>query len=197
MRVIAGRFRGRRLQAPAGLNTRPILDRVKVSLFDWLGARLAMPGILPPLEVLDLFCGGGSLGIEALSRGAAACTFVEANSAAFECLKANLAQLDVEPPARSIQGAAEVVALTPLARDGFDLVFLDPPYSLSEDLAPGSTMGRVLARLGGAVPTGAEPLVVWRHDASFVVPGGLPNGWASSERRTWGIMAVTLLNRVS
>ena len=195
MRVIAGCYRGQRLQAPDGLNTRPILDRVKVSLFDWLGARLAMPGSLPPLRVLDLFCGGGSLGIEALSRGVAACTFVETDRDAFECLRKNLDQLGVGPAARAIRCPAETVTVSPASGRGFDLIFLDPPYSLSEDLAPGSTMSQVLARLGSRIPVDPEALVIWRHDAAWSVPGDLPNGWRSSERRMWSKMAITLLER--
>jgi 16S rRNA (guanine966-N2)-methyltransferase len=95
MRVVAGQFRGRRLQAPPGETTRPILDRAKVALFDWLGAQLSQPGDLPPIHVLDMFCGAGSLGIEALSRGVASCTFVEKDKEALQSLRMNLAQLGI------------------------------------------------------------------------------------------------------
>lgn len=195
MRVITGLYGGRRLNAPEGMNTRPILDRVKVALFDWLGARLAMPGELPPLNVLDIFCGGGSLGIEALSRGAAHCTFVEGNRDAFKCLQSNLDLLKIKTTAKAILGSAESIIAAPPSGGGFGLVFLDPPYKLTEDFSPKSTMSTVLARLGSRIPVEPNVLALWRHSAESVLPEDISEGWRSSERRTWGNMAITLLER--
>ena len=73
MRVVAGQFRGRSLDAPEGLTTRPMTDRAKETLFNILGSRCAMPGELPDFDVLDLFAGTGGLGFVALSRGARSC----------------------------------------------------------------------------------------------------------------------------
>src|SRR5262249_27025294 len=84
MRIIAGRHQHRKLVTPRGLDTRPMLDRVKQALFDALGSRYSQPGRLAPLNVLDVYCGGGTLGIESLSRGAAWCTFVENSPAALQ-----------------------------------------------------------------------------------------------------------------
>ena len=179
---------------PAGRRTRPVLDRVKVALFDWLGARLAMPGSLPPLNVLDLFSGAGSLGIEALSRGAAFCAFVEADRASFGCLRQNLEKLAVGAAARAIHGMAESIGVAPPS-GGFELIFLDPPYRLTEDLSAASTMSRVLARLGSTVPVEPGVLVLWRHSNACVLPEEIGGRWRSSERRTWGNMAITLLER--
>jgi 16S rRNA (guanine966-N2)-methyltransferase len=192
MRVIAGSYKGRRLRAPRGLETRPILDRVKVALFDWLGARLAEPGRLPPIPVLDLFCGGGSLGIEALSRGAAFCAFVEADRPAFQCLRENLDRLNVGSAARIINGDVQSVHVAAPKAAPFGLVFLDPPYPLSEDVGPASIMGRVLDRLAGDIPVDPGGVVVWRHPANCVVPEVCARGWESSETRRWGTMAVTM-----
>src|ERR671914_22179 len=92
MRVIAGRYGGRRLQAPPGDATRPTSDRVREALFSVLGPRV------DGARVLDLFAGSGALGIEALSRGAAAATFVETAPAALKALRANLAPLALDLP---------------------------------------------------------------------------------------------------
>jgi len=192
MRVIAGQYRGRRLLAPEGGRTRPILDRVKVAVFDWLGSRLALPGSLPPLQVLDLFCGGGSLGIEALSRGAAGCVFVDTDRAALACLKQNIESLGLGAAAKVLAFAADTLRLKPPGADGFGLIFLDPPYALNENLAPGSVLYRVFDRLGGSIAATPGALLIWRHPDTCALPDALTDNWVSLERRTWSRMAVTV-----
>ena len=191
MRVIAGLYRGRRLHTPEGGQTRPILDRVKVGLFDWLGSRLALPGSLPPVQVLDLFCGGGSLGIEALSRGAAGCVFVDADRQALACLKQNIEALGLGPSVRVVAGSAENLPLKPPTGEGFDLIFLDPPYALSENLAPGSVLHRLLDRMGGSITATPGALLIWRHPDTCAAHA-LTDRWVSLERRTWSRMALTI-----
>ncbi len=195
MRVIAGEFRGRTLAAPPGQATRPILDRVKIALFDWLGARLALPGSLPPMAVLDVFCGGGSLGIESLSRGAASCVFIENDKAALQCLRANIEKFGLAGRVRVLSESADRARPIPMSADAFGLIFLDPPYRLSEDVSPQSVMGRVVRNLGATIPLTADTLVLWRHDAALILPSSLPGGWASIDRRVWGTMAITMLVR--
>lgn len=185
------------MAAPPGRGTRPILDRVKVALFDWLGARLAQPGHLPPLAVLDIFSGGGSLGIEALSRGAATCVFIESDKAALECLRSNIEKLSLRERTRVLPEPAEQAEPRPLSADAFGLVFLDPPYRLSEEMSPPSVMGRLLQRLGATIPVAPDALAYWRHDAALALPSELPGGWASMDRRGWGTMAITVLMRSS
>ena len=125
MRVVAGQYRGRRIQAPRGTSVRPTSDRVREALFSILGD-------IEGLRVLDLFAGSGALAIEALSRGAASATLVENDRAALDAIRANLAPLE---------GAnAEIVRADALAwlggrRGPFDLVFADPPYSSAGKLA--------------------------------------------------------------
>jgi 16S rRNA (guanine966-N2)-methyltransferase len=125
MRVIAGDAHGRKLSAPRGLATRPTLARVRESMFSRLSVRLDFDS----LRVLDLFAGTGSLGIEALSRGAAHVTFVESARPALAAMRRNLDALGLAGRARVLKGdvmrAIEILA----AEDRrFDLVLLDPPY---------------------------------------------------------------------
>jgi 16S rRNA (guanine966-N2)-methyltransferase len=124
VRVVAGSFKGRRLVAPRGMRTRPTADRVREALFSMLGD-------VEGARVLDLYAGSGALGIEALSRGASAATFVERDPRAVAAIERNLAAVGVEAPivrqdvARFLGRAAGV----------FDLVFCDPPYDSASALA--------------------------------------------------------------
>lgn len=195
MRVIAGEFRGRSLVAPSGQTTRPILDRVKVALFDWLGSRLALPGSLPPVAVLDIFSGSGSLGIEALSRGAASCVFIETEMSALQCLRSNIESLNLGGRVQVLMDSADLARPVPASDDAFGLVFLDPPYRLSEDASPTSVMGRLIGRLGTAIPVTDDASLLWRLDAAVQLPSELPGGWISMERRVWGTMAVVRLQQ--
>lgn len=142
MRVIAGQWRGRKLQAPVGDTTRPTADRTRETLFSMLLSRL---GSFEGLAVADLFAGSGALGLEALSRGAATCLFVEQDPAAIRALRANVANLQAQP--QSDVRAGSVLALGP-AKVPLDLILLDPPY--------GSGAGEValdkLQRLGWIGP---------------------------------------------
>ncbi len=122
MRIIAGKWRGRKLIAPKGETTRPTADRTRETLFSMLVSRL---GTLEGLTVADLFAGSGALGIEALSRGAASCIFIEQDAAAVRTLRRNISDLEAE--AQSEVRAASALALGP-AKAPLDLLLLDPPY---------------------------------------------------------------------
>lgn len=132
MRVIAGEFRGRRLAGPVADATRPITDRVKETLFNILGHRFGLPGELPAVAVLDVFAGTGGLGIEAISRGAARCTFVERDRAALRSLRQNLGTLALQPRTRVVTDNAWTLRL-PALGDAFTIIFADPPYRDSRD----------------------------------------------------------------
>jgi 16S rRNA (guanine966-N2)-methyltransferase len=120
MRIIAGEWRGRAIEAPAGQATRPTSDRAREGLFSMLASRL---GTFEGLQVADLFAGTGALGLEALSRGAAHCTFVEQDRTALDTLKRNLAKLGAVPRSDVRAQSVEHVTL-PLC----DLILMDPPY---------------------------------------------------------------------
>jgi 16S rRNA (guanine966-N2)-methyltransferase len=122
VRIVAGQWRGRNLVAPEGQATRPTADRARETLFSMLVSRI---GSFDGLAVADLFAGSGALGLEALSRGAVSCVFVESDAAAIRALRANIANLRAQ--AQCDVRAGSVLALEP-AKAPLDLILLDPPY---------------------------------------------------------------------
>ncbi|MFN5086271.1 MAG: 16S rRNA (guanine(966)-N(2))-methyltransferase RsmD [Novosphingobium sp.] len=122
LRIIAGQWRGRKLSAPTGDATRPTADRTRETLFSMLVSRI---GTFEGLTAADLFAGSGALGLEALSRGAASCLFVEQDAAALRALRGNIANLHAQP--QTDVRAGSVLALGP-AKTPLDLILLDPPY---------------------------------------------------------------------
>jgi 16S rRNA (guanine966-N2)-methyltransferase len=141
VRVVAGRFGGRRLAAPPGRGTRPTSDRVREALFSTLGP-------LDGARVLDLFAGSGALAIEALSRGAASALLVERDPRAVAVIRSNLEALGLAAPEAAVHaGPARAALRSASARgDTYDLVFLDPPY-------------RSAPELGRELSTALEPLL--------------------------------------
>ena len=124
MRVVAGDLRGRRIEAPPGTDTRPTTDKVREATFNALGSLDVVRDAL----VLDLFAGSGALGIEALSRGAAHCTFIERDRTALRTLRDNVDALDLNERARVVPGDAMVLNRGIQA----DLVLADPPYGFDQ-----------------------------------------------------------------
>ncbi|MDJ0978006.1 MAG: 16S rRNA (guanine(966)-N(2))-methyltransferase RsmD [Erythrobacter sp.] len=122
MRIIAGEWRGRKLTAPKGEATRPTADRTRETLFSMLTSRL---GSFEGLAVADLFAGSGALGLEALSRGAASCLFVEQDREALTAIRANIDALGGRDKARLEAGS--VMQLRARERP-MDLILMDPPY---------------------------------------------------------------------
>lgn len=129
MRIVAGQWRGRPIVAPEGDITRPTADRTRETLFSMLASRL---GSFDDLRVADLFAGSGALGLEALSRGAAHCTFVEQDAAAIRALRTNVANLRAQDQCDVRTGS--VLALGPMRGEPLDLVLLDPPYAMGAGL---------------------------------------------------------------
>lgn len=126
-RVISGKHRGRKLQFPAVNNLRPTPDRVRETIFNWLFDQCLNA------NCLDLFAGAGTLGIEALSRHAQSCTFIEQNTLAAAAINSNLNLLKESEAFVLQQALPEAItqlASTPLASNGFDMIFIDPPYQL-------------------------------------------------------------------
>jgi len=125
MRVVSGSLRGRPITAPLGDNTRPTTDRAREAVFNALQSLGAVEGT----SVADLFAGSGALGIEALSRGAERCVFVERDRDALAAIRSNIAKLGLGERARVVAG--DVVSNLGSLR-GIDLVLIDPPYGFDE-----------------------------------------------------------------
>jgi 16S rRNA (guanine966-N2)-methyltransferase len=172
VRIIAGRWRGRPILVPAGRATRPTSDRTREALFSMLASRI---GSFEGLRVADLFAGSGALGLEALSRGAAHCIFVETDRAAIDAIRRNLAAL----------GASGDILTTPVEHarlpGPLDLAFLDPPYR--SGLAAAALASLPLARGGFASVETArdEPVKA--------------GGFEEEAVRAYGKARVTLLRR--
>jgi len=178
MRIIAGQWRGRPLDAPPGQGTRPTADRVRETLFSMLTSRL---GSFEGLRVADLFAGSGALGLEALSRGAAFAAFVEKDSAAAAAIRRNAERLGASDRIRVLGGSA--LALP--ASEPFDLMFADPPYAEGS----GTAAVEAVERAGWLAPGGWMSVETSRADE--VAASGLE----IQTSRVVGRARLTLLRR--
>ncbi|MBN2644638.1 MAG: 16S rRNA (guanine(966)-N(2))-methyltransferase RsmD [Desulfuromonadaceae bacterium] len=127
MRIISGSAKGRQLKTFSGQTIRPTSDRVREALFSILSSQLGGPAAFNGLSVLDIFAGSGALGLEALSRGAARAVFVDQGKQAQKLILDNARLCRLESQCRVISRPAKE-AITELAGQQFDLIFLDPPY---------------------------------------------------------------------
>lgn len=143
MRIVAGDWRGRKVAAPKGDATRPTADRTRETLFNMLASRL---GSFEGLRVADLFAGSGALGLEALSRGAAHCLFIDHDKAAVDAIRANIATLGAGRERTAVQQAS--VMTLGASGEPLDLILLDPPY----DTGAGAVAIDRLKRLGWIGP---------------------------------------------
>jgi 16S rRNA (guanine966-N2)-methyltransferase len=134
-RIIAGQAKGRRLATPPGDGTRPTADRAREGLFSALVSMLG--GSLDGLRVIDAYAGSGAVGLEALSRGAAAALLIESDRRAAEVVRANLAALGL-PGGRLAADRVERLAAAPCPDAPYDVLFLDPPYALAADALAGT-----------------------------------------------------------
>lgn len=175
MRIIAGEWRGRPLLAPKGDTTRPTADRTREALFSMLASRL---GSFEGLAVADLFAGSGALGLEAMSRGATSCLFVEQDKAALDALRANIAKLGARAEVR----AGSVLALGPAPKP-LDLILMDPPYKSGA----GFVALDKLARLGWVGPATWISIETARDEKLDVA------GFTADADRVHGKARITLL----
>jgi len=176
MRIIAGRWRGRKLVTPPGLETRPTADRARETLFSMLTSRL---GSFEGLRVADLFAGSGALGFEALSRGASFACFVENDARASAAIKANAEALGATSGVRVLGGSALALPRS----DPFDLILADPPYAPGS----GSAAVRAVASAGWLAPGGWMAVETAHGDP--VDPGD----WEIDAERIVGRAQLTLL----
>ncbi len=173
MRISGGQARGIPLVVPKGDAVRPATDGMRQGVFSSLGARVI------DARFLDLFAGSGSYGLEAMSRGAAGGVFVEQNAKAAACVRQNIASVckslkrDTHDLA-IVQGDARTLPAAALASGVPDLVFIDPPYELIADLAPG-----LFARLADGLAAKPEAIVVFEYPGELELA---PEGWALLKR---------------
>lgn len=179
MRIIAGEFRGRPLSTVRDLSIRPTTDRAKQSLFDILSNRIDFGGI----RVLDLFAGSGSLGLEALSRGAGEVEFVEEAKSSIAVLNKNITALGCQD--RSVIHQADVFRYLTQARRPFDLIFVDPPYKLE-------TIGTLPTALWTSSVTREGTVIVMEHSRESAV--NLPPEMFDVVRKTFGQTIALILH---
>jgi 16S rRNA (guanine966-N2)-methyltransferase len=184
MRIVAGSFRGRPLVAPKGQSTRPTADRARQAIFNVLEHAAWSPG-LEDARVIDLFAGSGALGIEAISRGAAFCLFVDRAEDARAAIRANADYLALGPRARTDRRDATAPGrLAPGDGPPFDLAFLDPPYGAG--LA--ETSLSALAT-GGWLAVDAIAVV----ERGVADPAPVSAGFERLDERVWGAARVSFL----
>ena len=187
MRIIAGTKKGMKLFSPKSDVSRPILDRVKESLFNVLYKYDVPAG----KTVGDLFSGVGSLGLEALSRGAEFVTFVEVDPKVIQILKKNIEKSGFVGESKVIKADAFKLG-APVDYDGrrYDVVFVDPPYSTTRDVGEGSPLSELLGLLGEQL---APDGIVVVRTARRTELSAEYDRLEIIERRQWSTMAITIL----
>jgi 16S rRNA (guanine(966)-N(2))-methyltransferase RsmD len=184
MRIIAGSKRGMKLFSPEGMDTRPITDRVKESVFNILFSKGYPDGCV----VADLFSGTGSMGLEALSRGAVWATFIDGDRRVIEILKRNIEKADFTGQSKAVCANILKVGAAPTPEHGlYGLVFVDPPYAMSEDSELNSQVGKLMCLI--CQQTKDNGLVILRtHEQAHVRENY--DQLAQIDERTWGNMTV-------
>lgn len=185
MRIIAGKHRSRTILGPEDMTTRPILDRVKEALFN----RLVMVIDIENTVVLDVFSGTGSMGLEALSRGARHVTFVERDRTARQRLAENLATLGETERARVLSvDALDVSWLERIDHEPVDLAFIDPPYAMMHDTDRAAKIAYLIAHI--APCSGPEAMLMLRTDSEARAP--IVEPWGEARSHHYGSMTLHL-----
>ncbi len=178
MRIIAGRFKGRRIQPVPGDHVRSTADRVKESLFNIL-----MHDV-PNAVVLDLFCGAGTLGLEALSRGAESVTFVDESPKSLNKTMENVKLVGVEGQVSAIRSDVLTALKTGVRRDrSFTLILADPPYGQGWP-------AKILRAVAASTCRTAEGVLVIEHHKKDE-PGEIPEGFSLWTTRRFGDTVLT------
>ena len=177
MRIITGSAKGKRLVAPEGRDVRPTPERVKEGLFS------ALQFDIEGRRVLDLFAGSGQLGLEALSRGAESCTFVDASDASVKITQKNLKITGFESKARVVR--SDYAAFAAASRDTFDIVFLDPPYAA----------GLLMPALKAVLPLMSDyGMIVCEHPPE-IKPEQTVGGFSISRSYRYGKVLITIYRK--
>jgi 16S rRNA (guanine966-N2)-methyltransferase len=188
MRIIAGEKRGMKLFSPKTDVSRPITDRVKESLFNVLYNYDLPNGKI----VVDLFCGVGSLGLEALSRGAEFVIFVEQDPKVTEVLEKNIEKAGFVKESKIIRANAFKIG-APSDERRYDLIFVDPPYACTKNVGQDSPLGKLLISISQQLNPDGIVIVRTERRTELLNQYGLSE---IIERRQWGTMAVTILKKL-
>ena len=181
MRVQAGKAKGTRLLWPRTSAVRPMTDRVRMSLFSILGDRL------PRARFLDLFAGSGCLGIEALSRGAAAAVFVEKRRAVAEIIQKNLDRTHLDALARVL--TTDALRIARALPEQFDIICLDPPYAMSRTLSSDRPVTQLIRQLGDRM-LAPDGILMLGHSSHGSSPEGI-GSLVRTDHRTYGSRALS------
>jgi len=200
MRIIAGTKRGMKLFSPKTVTSRPITDRVKESLFNVL----CNYGVPEGKIVADLFCGIGSLGLEALSRGAEFVTFVEQDRNVIATLNRNIDKASFVKESKVIRANAFKIGApvekkienrkSKIENFRYDLVFVDPPYAFTKNVQDGSLLSELMDILGGQVAPDGFVVVRTERNIFLLQQYGR---FRIIDRRQWGSMAISILQSSS
>jgi 16S rRNA (guanine966-N2)-methyltransferase len=190
LRIISGKYRRRLLKTPSDDSTRPYTDRVRQKTFDRLGA------FLPGARVADIFAGVGTMGMEALSRGAASCVFFEASTEIHELLTANVRT--IAPDARAICWKTDIRKTSFRPRGGDDcipysLIFFDPPYKIADQVYPGGTLAPALKLLSRETLSTPDAILILRTPERFEEPE--VTGWVVHDRWELSSMIIWILTK--
>ena len=188
MRIIGGHNRGLKLATPKGREVRPILDRVRESLFG------VLRNDVPEAKVADLFAGTGVIGLEALSRGAESCLFVERDPRCMATIKENIRRARFEEQSRVARADAFRVADILADAGPFDLIFVDPPYRMARSPRNFEKVQDLVARLGEADILADEGTLVLRFPADVEIPGHV-GPLTQVDHRRYGGMRIAMLTR--
>ena len=185
MRIIRGRFGRRKLLSNPGDTTRPITDKVKESLFEYLEDEIQ------EVRVADIFAGTGTIGLEALSRGANSIVFFEKDRKAVELLRKNVATLKVEDETLCWPTDVTKTSFRPKNCEGmtpFDVAFFDPPYRMVQYIVPGKVLYKSLERLARQDVTSEEALLIFRTPSRAEFQ--LPSVWQLDRKLDYSRMEV-------
>jgi 16S rRNA (guanine966-N2)-methyltransferase len=192
MQIVAGKYRHRKLESSPGETTRPITARVKVALFDRLQPELQ------EARVADIFSGTGTIGLEALSRGARSVVFVESDRDAVERLRRNVAALKVQDDTLCWHTDASKCSFRPKGAERFlpfDVIFFDPPYRYASRLKTGTMLYRALDRLARNEIASPGALLVFRCAAKTTLE--IPPVWQAERRLEYSSMEVHLFRKAA
>ncbi len=173
MRIIAGSCRRTQLEVADESTTRPFLEIARGALFNSLAGRVV------DAKVLDLYAGSGALGLEALSRGAASCVFVEQDRKAFAALQKNIGKCALQARAECIR--SDVASALSAMQDEFDLIFVDPPFPELDGWRVGGSAEQIMKHIGRI--TGSEGIMVFRLENGKIAPPDWPDLALDVDRR--------------